>query len=169
MEGTAAHIAQHAGKWQDVSVVIPVTKASTYIWLWTLAKPTPHILINKWPWSGGCVQLRANRQPHIEWHLSYVLIDFLSKFEKEVEPNPEHTSDCVRSHHTASELAWDTDTIMCAHEDMAESYVQLEKIVAFGRMVSGRWKTLFIQSNRAYTAKLNFLFLSLENWESGPH
>lgn len=85
MEGTAAHIAQHAGKWQDVSVVIPVTKASTYIWLWTLAKPTPHILINKWPWSGGCVQLRANRQPHIEWHLSYVLIDFLSKFEKEVE------------------------------------------------------------------------------------
>lgn len=46
---------------------------------------------------------------------------------------------------------------------MAESYVQLEKIVAFGRMVSGRWKTFFIQSNRAYTAKLNFLFLSLEN------
>lgn len=28
-EGTAAHIAQHAGEWQGVSVVIPVTKAST--------------------------------------------------------------------------------------------------------------------------------------------
>lgn len=28
-EGTAAHVAQHAGKWQDMSVVIPVSKAST--------------------------------------------------------------------------------------------------------------------------------------------
>lgn len=58
-------------------------------------------------------------------------------------------------------LAWDTETFTCVHEDTAESYVGLEKTVAFGRVASGGWgrrKKLFIQTICARTSKHFFFF-----------
>lgn len=53
------------------------------------------------------------------------------KCGKEMEAEPRSIPVAVQDHTIASELAGDTDTIMCAHKHMAESFGQLEKIVGF--------------------------------------
>lgn len=73
---------------------------------------------------------------------------------KEVETKPRSIPVLARSHRTASQLAWNIETFVCAHEDTAESYIRLEKRVAFGRVAPGGRggrQTRFIKTISAWT------------------
>lgn len=158
--GTAAHIPQHAVRWQGCISGHPSYQSECLDLALSLSKAsTSH-------WSGWCVQLKANRQVScgITWcSVSISLLpDSHLKPEcgKEVEAKPRSIPVLARTHHTASQLAWDTETFTCTHEETAESHVWLEKIVAFGRVASGGWgrrKTLFIQDHQCIDFK-TFLF-----------
>lgn len=132
-----------------VSVVVPVTKVSVWIWLYTLAKPIPHT-----GQVGVCGWKRTSK-PHGERH--GVLCWFpITRFPPQTSvwggegsQTQTRTSAGMRHRHIH----------VCTWGDNWKLHMA-GKIVAFGRVASGGWgrrKTLFIQTISAWISKPFFL------------